>query len=221
MTAVRAAASPPAIRDVEIAALTARAELGAVARVALVVLSAVGLYLGAQAPAVDDAAAAAASRNLLPYQSLIQGHNVGEQQMFRMLQVALLEAQHLRSADGTWPDVAALVELGIDPFVADPTNKGARYAWRLLRTGTTVYYLGLPDRGGAPAWLMVLQEPDPTMPPEPYQNDEEHARLLDGTVLHVSIWRHASGAQVTTAPVRTPQTEGWTQVFATGRSASH
>jgi hypothetical protein len=209
------------IRDVEIAALSPRAELLAVVRVGLVVVMAVGLYLGAQARAARETGGSAAGRNLLPYQSLIQGHTAVEQQMFRMLQVALLEAQNLRAANGTWPEVAMMTEQGIEPFVRDPTNRVAQYAWRLLRNGPSVHYLGLPDRPGAPAWLMVLQEPDPAMPPEPYQNDEEHARLLDGTLLHVSIWRHASGAQVIGAPLRLPQAEGWTQVFAVGPSASH
>ncbi len=214
------AAASPGIRQVEIAALSPRAELRAVIRAAVVLLVAVGLYLAAQARAARDEGSAA-GRNLLPYQTLIQGHTVVEQQMFRMLQVALLEAQNLRSVSGSWPAVAALAELGIEPFVPDPTNRGAQYAWRMMRNGPTVNYLGLPDRAAAPAWLMILQEPDPTMPAEPYQNDEEHARLLDGTVLHVSIWRHAGGAQVTTAPVRLPQAEGWTQVFAIGPSMSH
>lgn len=217
MTVMTAA---PGIRHVEIAALSPRQELVAVLRAAVVVVVAVGLYLGAQAGPPRGAAETAA-RNLLPYQSLIQGHVVVEQQMFRMLQVALLEAQHLRSVDGTWPDVTTMAEQGIDPFVPDPTNKGARYDWRMERNGLTTNYLGLPDRTDAPAWLVVAQEPDPAVAPEPYQDDEEHARLLDGTVVHVSIWRHALGSQVRPAIVRVPQAEGWTQVFAAGPSATH
>jgi hypothetical protein len=56
---------------------------------------------------------------------------------------------------------------------------------------------------------------------EAFQNDEEHARLVDGTLLHVSIWQHARGASVAAAPVRVPQAEGWTQLFAVGPSATH
>lgn len=215
-----ASAVASGVRDVEIAALSPRQELAAVLRAATIVVVAVALYLGAQARAPRGETDTAA-RNLLPFQSLIQGHVVAEQQMFRMLQVALLEAQRMRSANGAWPDVSAMAEQGIDPFVPDPTNKGARYSWRALKNGLTVHYVGLPDRPGVPAWLVMVQEPDPAAPPEPYQDDEEHARLLDGTVVHVSIWRHAGGATLGAGPVRVPQAEGWMQVFAAGPSSTH
>jgi len=110
---------------------------------------------------------------------------------------------------------------GIDPFTSDPTNKGPQYTWRLLRNGLSTNYLGVSADAAAPAWLLLVQEPDPAFPPERYQNDEEHAQLLDGTVLHVSIWQHANGSRVPVQPVRVPQAEGWTQLFAVGPSVTH
>ncbi len=114
-----------------------------------------------------------------------------------------------------------MAEQGIEPFVADPTSKGARYAWRMVRNGVYVNYVGVPDRDGSPAWLLLVQEPDPSAPPEPYQNDEEHARLMDGTILHVSIWQRQNGPKAPISATRVPQAEGWTQLFAAGPSATH
>jgi hypothetical protein len=205
--------------DVEIAALSARDELVSVIRVAVAIVFCVWVYLANQPSASDGSGSQ--QRNLLPYQALIQDRSAAEARTFRDLQVGLLEAETIRSATGQWPDVAALADAGIDPFAVDPTNKGARYTWRLQRQGFYVNYLGIPDRAEAPAWLLFVQEPDPALPPEPYRDDEEHARLLDGTLLHVSIWQHANGARVPEAIVRVPQAEGWNQLFAVGPSATH
>ena len=213
------AAVYPPVRDVEIAALSPRAELLTVVRAAVAVVFGVWLYLANQ-PASPDGAAPQ-RKNLLPFQALIQDRSEDEQRMFRTLQVALIEAQNARSVTGRWPDVKAMADDGIEPFAIDPTNKGSNYSWRMLRNGLSTNYLGLPDRAAAPAWLLMVQEPDPSAPMEAFQNDEEHARLVDGTLLHVSIWQHARGASVPAAPVRVPQAEGWTQLFAVGPSATH
>ena len=209
------------VRDVEIAALSPRAELVSVIRAAVLVAFGVWLYLVNQSPANGDGAAAARTRNLLPFQALIQDQGVEDVQMFRSLQVALLEAQTTRSTTSRWPDVQAMAADGIEPFAVNPTDKGARYTWRLVRNGYYVNYLGIPDRTDARAWLVLVQEPDPSLPGEPFQNDEEHARLLDGTLLHVSIWQHANGARVPASAVRVPQAEGWMQLFAVGPGGTH
>jgi hypothetical protein len=217
VSGLSAAADRPgahAIRDVEIAALSARHELVSVIRVAIAIAFCVWLYLANQ-PSITDGSGTQ-KKNLLPYQALIQDRTADEARLFRELQVGLLEAETVRSTAGQWPEVKALADAGIDPFVIDPTNKGARYEWQLLRNGLYLNYLGLPDRPDAPAWLLFIQEPDPTLPSEPFQNDEEHARLLDGTLLHVSIWQHGNGARIPRAAVRVPQSEGWTQIFAVG-----
>jgi hypothetical protein len=108
------------------------------------------------------------------------------------------------------------VASGVEPFAPDPTQKGARYDWEMQRDGYYVSYRGVPDRVGATAWLVRIQEPNPELPVEPYQNDEEHARLIDGTILHVSIWAHALGPRSPAASPSAPQSAGWTQVFAVG-----
>jgi hypothetical protein len=212
-------AAASGVRDVEISALSARDELVSVVRAAVAIGFCVWLYLANQPSATDGRGAQ--KKNLLPYQALIQDRTAGEARLFRELQVGLLEAETVRSTTGFWPEVGALAEAGIDPFVADPTNRGARYDWQLLRNRFYVNYLGLPDRPDAPAWLVFVQEPDPSLPAEPFQDDEEHARLVDGTLLHVSIWQHANGARVPRAVVRVPQAEGWTQIFAVGPSVTH
>jgi hypothetical protein len=79
-----------------------------------------------------------------------------------------------------------------------------------------VNYLGIPDRPGVPAWLLLLQEPEPGVPPDQTFEDEEHNRLLDGTMLHVSTWSHADGFHASGKIVRLPQAEGWTQIYAIG-----
>lgn len=206
------------VREVEIAGLSPRAELVSVLRVAAAVVFAVWLYLANQA-SVSDADRSGPQKNLLPFQSLVEEAGVDDQRMFRALQVALLEAENARTTPAAWPTPQAMAEQGIEPFAVDPTNKGARYTWQLRRDGIYLNYLGVPDRAGAPAWLLLIVEPDPSAPPEIYQNDEEHARLVDGTILHVSIWRHAQGAGVSPGLARVPQAEGWTQLFASGPSA--
>ncbi len=206
----------------EIAAPTTRAELVSVIRVGMAVSLGVWLYLVSSGVAMDSATGGAAQRkNLLPFQSVVQDRRPDDQRLFRELQVGLIESQNIRSTSGTWPDVPTLIEQGIEPFAPDPTRKAVRYEWRMQRDGYYVTYRGVPDRPDAPAWLAVFQEPNPELPAEPYQNDEEHARLLDGTVVHVSIWFHPAGSRMPTHSVRVPQGEGWTQVFAVGPSATH
>jgi hypothetical protein len=136
--------------------------------------------------------------------------------MFRELQEGLLEAERERSADGTWPEVRALAEQGIPPFANDPTAKNAVFRWQLLKSGTLVNYLGIPDRAGVPAWLLLVQEPDPGVPPDQNFEDEEHNKLLDGTMLHVSTWSYTDGIHASGKIVRLPQAEGWTQIYAVG-----
>ena len=127
-------------------------------------------------------------RQLLPFQALIQDRPSTEQRMFRELQEGLLEAETRRADRGTWPAVSSLAGDGIPPFALDPTAKGGQYDWRLMANGTFVNYLGLPQRPDAPAWLLLVQEPEPGAPPDPAREDEEHHRLITGVMLHVSTW---------------------------------
>ena len=130
----------------------------------------------------------------------------------------------MRSAEGAWPDAARLATDLIEPFAPNPAVKGADYEWTLVGSGRFLNYLGVPkgsqtSQAGAPAWLVMVQEPDPAAQPEPYVEDEDHDRLVDGSILHVSIWNHPQGARVPARFVQVPQAEGWTQLYAAGPSA--
>jgi hypothetical protein len=205
------------IRRVEVMPPSARGELGNVVRVGMVVLIGVWMFLAIDSAAFRDAGGA--TRHLLPFQSLIQDRPALEQRMFRELQEGLLEAESKRASSGTWPAATALAAEGIPPFALDPTAKGGPYDWRLTINGTFVNYLGVPRRAGAPAWLVLVQEPEPGAPPDPAREDEEHHRLLNGEMLHVSTWVRAD-ARLPNGTIRSPQAEGWTQLYAVGPSLS-
>jgi len=206
---------PAVVRRVEVQPPSARAELGNVVRFSMVIAVGVWMYLATDGAIFRDAGAG--QRHLLPFQVLIQNRPSTEQRMFRELQEGLLEAERRRAERRTWPAVTVLAADGIPPFALDPTAKGGPYDWRLIVSGILVNYLGLPQRSDAPAWLVLVQEPDPKAPPDPAREDEEHHRLITGEMLHVSTWVRAD-APVTGQIVRTPQSEGWTQLYAVGPS---
>ena len=223
-------AEPLPVRSVEIAPLSASDELIAVARTAMAIAAATWLYLAISPFAFSNVGSV--QRNLWPYQSLIQDRPADDQRMFRELQVSLLEAETMRSTTGEWPPVATLAAEGIEPFAPNPALKGAIYTWRLIREGRFISYVGIPATTpastpqrqtgvvGAPAWLVLVQEPDPAAP-EPFLDDEEHDRLVDGSVLHVSIWLRPGGASFPTNVLRAPQVEGWIQLYAAPPPTSH
>ena len=150
---------------------------------------------------------------LLPYQRLIRDASAPEQRIFREMQEGLLETERIRAETGHWPDVSTLEAEGIPPFAPDPTRKMA-YKWTSVRQEWVTNYLGVPGDPAAPAWVLVILEPEPGAPPDPAPNDETHHRLPDGTTLHVSIWnipeaKRRSGLSA----LRLPQNEGWTNVL--------
>jgi hypothetical protein len=206
-----------AIRHIEVQPPSARAELGNVVRFSMVVVIGVWMYLATDGATFRDARGT--NRHLLPFQALIQDRPSIEQRMFRELQEGLLEAEARRAERGTWPAVPSLAVDGIPPFALDPTAKGGQYDWRLIAAGAFVNYLGLPQRPGAPAWLVLVQEPEPGAPPDPAREDEEHHRLITGDMLHVSTWVRGD-ARVESRIIRAPQAEGWTQLYAVGPSPS-
>ena len=156
-------------RRVEVQPPSAGAELANVMRFAMVVVIGVWMYLATDRGPLGGGAAD--KRNLLPFQALIQDRPPIDQRMFRELQEGLLEAERRRADRGVWPEVASLAADGIPPFALDPTAKGGRYDWRLLVTGTLINYLGMPQRSDAPAWLLLIQEPEPGAPPDPARED--------------------------------------------------
>jgi hypothetical protein len=201
------------VRRVEVRPPSSRLELGNVVRFGMVIVVGAWMFLAADSTTLRDAGGT--TKHLLPFQTLIQNRPSIDQRMFRELQEGLLEAEARRASTGAWPAVAALAADGIPPFALNPTAKGGRYDWRLTVSGAFVNYLGLPLHAGSPAWLILVQEPEPGAPPDPAREDEEHHRLLGGDMLHVSTWMRAD-ARVAGGTIRAPQAEGWTQLYAVG-----
>ena len=169
---------------------------------AALIVTMVGGYLALRSSAIDGAD----SGTLLPYQTLARNLISSDQATFGDLQKTLIEIEGTRVRIGHWPEV---------PQGAAPSS----YTWIGSREGLFLNYLAIPsDDASAAAWLLVIQEPDPAAVPDPAQNDEEHHRLPDGTVLHVSIWMHRFGEQVPRDFVRQPQTAGWVQVLMAPRN---
>ena len=208
-------AAADAIRRIEVRPLSARDELFSVLRVGMLVVIASWMVLATDSATFRSEGSSV--RHLLPFQALIRDRPPLDQRMFRELQEGLLEAEMRRVAGRAWPTVPVLAAEGIPPFAIDPTAKGGPYTWQLLADGFFVNYLGIPQRAGAPAWLVLVQEPDPKGPPDPAREDEEHHRLSTGEMLHVSTWTRAD-ARVPVRIIRTPQAEGWTQLYAVGPS---
>jgi uncharacterized protein DUF6162 len=210
-------ATADVIRRMDVQPPSARAELVNVVRFSMVIVIGVWMYLAADSATLRDAGNT--NRHLQPFQALIQDRAPIDQRMFREVQEGLLEAETRRADRGAWPSVSSLAADGIPPFAPDPTAKGGQYEWHLTVSGTFVNYLGLPQRSDAPAWLVLVQEPEPGAPPDPAREDEEHHLLITGVKLHVSTWVRAD-ARVASQIIRTPQAEGWTQLYAVGPSVA-
>lgn len=201
-------------RATEIRPPSVRVETLNVLKAAAAIVLIVAAYLFR--PSIGDQSQSAARESplgLLPYQRLIRDAPPAEQRIFRELQEGLLEAEGIRAARGEWPDVSTLSNEGVPPFAPDPTQKIA-YKWTSVRQDWVTNYLGVPSDPAAPAWVLVILEPEPGAPPDPAPNDETHHRLPDGTTLHVSIWnlpeaKRRSGL----AALRLPQNEGWTNLL--------
>jgi hypothetical protein len=172
---------------------------------AALIVTMVGVYLALRSSAIDGAG----SGTLLPYQTLVRNLVSSDQATFGDFQKNLIEIEAVRARTGHWPEAGG----GQGPAPPPP------YRWIGGREGLFLNYLAIPsDDVSAAAWLLVIQEPDPAAVPDPAQNDEEHHRLPDGTVLHVSIWMHRFGEQVPREFVRQPQTAGWVQVLMAPRN---
>lgn len=220
-------ASRPALRTVEIRPPSARAETWNVLRAAALIVLAAWIYVadttapagdaavpaGMAAPTAMAAAGGGAARDLMPYQRLFRSLGGEDQRLFRELQEGLLEAENARSSARRWPLPEALAAQGIPPFADPPGRAGRRrYRWQLREAGLIVNYLGVPADRRDPAFLLLVQEPDPLAPaagvafpapggmpaggaaavagslPAAPAMDEMHHRLADGTLLHVSTW---------------------------------
>jgi hypothetical protein len=203
----------PSVRRVDIRPPSVRSETVNVLRIAGAIVIVVAVYL--IRPLSEAGRESPSERNLLPYQTLVRDVPSTEQRVFRELQEGLLEAERLRSTTGAWPDVSALSADGIPPFAPDPTAKGTSCRWRVLNEGVFTNYLGIPSTADAPAWLLAIREPELGSAPDLAPNDEEHHRLMDGTVLHVSIWNVRERSRVSGGllAIRRPEMEGWRQLL--------
>jgi hypothetical protein len=177
---------------------------------AVAVALVVALYLGLRSSVVDTGE----SGSLLPYQMLVRDLVQSDQLVFNYLRQGLQEAEAGRSGTGRWPEPDLLRSLSSDTTRGDVSTPPFSYTWARTQKNIVVNYLGLP-RGdvSAAAWLIRIQEPDPLVPTDKAPNDEEHHRLADGTVLHVSIWTHRFGGQVPPDFLVRPETAGWTQLL--------
>jgi hypothetical protein len=200
-----------ATHDVEIATVSARDELIHVLRAAMAITAGVWIYVTNNPFPVSSNAI---QRSLLPFQAIAATLPPESQLMFRELQVSLIEAETIRSAEGAWPDAARLKGDGIEPFAPNPALKIVSYVWVMQRDRLIIDYLGRPQKAGAPAWLVRVLEPDSALPREVFVEDEEHDQLLDGSVLHVSMWTHPDGAALPQRVGPLPQAEGWVQLYA-------
>src|SRR4029453_8868890 len=152
------------IKTVEILPPSVRAETLSVLKAAAAVVVIVAAYLFR--PSFGSAPGAAPTTGLFPYQKLVGDVPADQQRTFRELQEGLVEAEGIRSSTGRWPDVGALAEEGIPPFAADPTRKGPSYKWTAIRQDWVINYLGVPSESSAPAWVLVVLEPEPGVPPD-------------------------------------------------------
>jgi hypothetical protein len=202
-----AAISP--VRTVEIRPPSNRDETIAVVRAAAVVLCIAAAYILSARP----------SRHSLslepgrpPYQRLFADLQPAEQRMFRELQEAILEAENTRLASARWPAVSELAGAGVAPFAPLPGHRPASTEWALHRDGLVVNYLGLPRQTGQPAYLVLILEPDPALVHGAIPVDEEHQRLADGTILHVTVWMRREPPTDRDRVIAVPPAEGWLQL---------
>ena len=175
--------------------------------VTALVIGAVGLYLTLRLFGGSGDAA----RNLLPYQTLVRTLTTTEQQMFTALRRGLpdLESERARTSQLAGTDGAGGRRRA--PLF---DRRGRRHAVAALPAGRHGQLPRAARRTSAPAWLLMIQEPEPNEPPDPAPLDEEHHRLPDGTTLHIYVWMHRYGGRMPAGFVPQPQANGWTEVFS-------
>ena len=180
-------------------------ERASILLLAALIVGGIGIYLALRV----SGSGANAQKDLLPYQVLARTLPDAEQETFGAIRRGLSEAEAERGRLGQWPQPLALASRSIPPFAGDAHS----LRWQQFQQGKTVDYLGVPSDAASPAWLLVLQEPEPNMPPDPAPLDDEHHKLPDGTTMHVYVWMHQYGGRVTPGFIAQPQSQGWTQVF--------
>jgi hypothetical protein len=201
----------PAARTVEVPALSSRGEAWAVARVAGLILCLAAGYIASSTSLQPGTTPLATTRP--PYQRLFRDLPADRQRMYREMQEGVLEAENTRLSAARWPSIAELETAGVPPFSDPPRARTTLARWALHRDGLAVNYLGLPTRPGQPAYLVMILEPDPATPHGAVPVDEEHQRLPDGTILHVSLWMRAEPPADPARVIALPPAEGWLQMI--------
>ena len=182
-----------------------RERFGVIGLAAFIVIT-VAVYLALKSSVLESTF----SGRLLPYQALVATLISSDQAMFAEMQKQYVELENARAATRRWPGEDALRGRSPD----SPDSPYSPYSWLRTEEGLFVNYLARPATDvSEPAWLIVVQEPDPQAPVDPAPNDETHRRLADGTILHVTFWTHRFGGQVAPGFIRQPETRGWTQVL--------
>src|SRR5262249_20876852 len=141
------------------------------------------------------------------------------------------EAARARGKDGAWPSPERLASDGVPPFASDGVDGKVR-DWQVVHDGRTALYFGVTRadggargdaRSGArgesatrPNLLLRVVESAPAGLEDRDPNtasDEEHQRLADGTLVHVTTWYRApaAGAVGGDGSLR-PEMAGWTQM---------
>jgi hypothetical protein len=173
---------------------------------AILVIGGVAGYIALQS---DDGSS---TRNMLPYQVLTRTLPIPEQQMYTAIRGALPALEAERARTSRWPEPVLLAANGVAPF---STASADQLEWQRFQQGATVTYFGSPADESLPAWLLMIQEPEPNTPPDPAPLDDEHHRLPDGTTLHIYLWMHRIGGRIAPGFVRKPENDGWIELFAT------
>jgi hypothetical protein len=195
-----------------------RGETGAVLRAAAIVVAGSLLWIGGARSGDDETSGAGA---LLPFQASFVELEPALQRAVREMQEGAIEAMRARGGEGKWPDAARLAAEGVPPFADDGVDRGRRL-WTSSIERYAFQYLGVPAARGdgtAPLLIQLLEPPpgdlegrDPRIPLPP---DEQHRRLADGTLLHVSFWVGPRGSSPPAgAFVKEPALEGFLQVLS-------
>jgi hypothetical protein len=206
------------LRTCEVRPPSARAETWAVARALFHIAYWSALAVSAEAHLARPPGAAAAAPLASPFETRFQDLPPEGQRLFRAAQEGVLEAERIRSSSGRWPPVEALARAGVPPFAPDPIDT-AGYAWLRVETGTKIDYIGTPRPGsGRQAFYIVLVEPDPGTPVDPFAAvDETHHRLDDGTMIHVTYWMGPPLSDTSEAFSLLPPERGYRQVLIGAR----
>lgn len=115
-----------------------------------------------------------------------------QQKFYATLRELLRKAEAERGKSKSWPAPAGIFPEGFS----------------LQQQGIYVNYAG--EREGL-RWLVLFIEPDPRFPAENVREDDEHHRLSDGTMLHVTVWTQPTSEPRPERVTAFPAAEGWVE----------